>query len=74
MADHRHALSVNKSDSADAHIATVLEGRFVGNRGKQTYSGVVEKSRVPEMSSVIPVRILKVDTSNIFFNIRRAVR
>jgi len=48
MAEHHHAWSINQSDSADVHIATVLEGRFVGNRGKQPHSDVVEESRVPE--------------------------
>jgi len=33
--------------SADPPLATPLEGNFVGNRGKQTQSDVVEGSRIP---------------------------
>jgi hypothetical protein len=31
-------------------LQTDLEGRFVGNRGKQFQSGVMEESWVPEVS------------------------
>jgi len=35
--------------SADPHLATALGGSYVGNRGKQHQSDVVEESRVPEV-------------------------
>jgi len=44
---HQHASIINKSYSADQQLATALEERFIGNRGKQTQSDVVEESRVP---------------------------
>jgi hypothetical protein len=32
---HLHALTINKFQSADPYLATALEGRFIGKRGKQ---------------------------------------
>jgi hypothetical protein len=38
---------LTETQSADPHLATALEGRFVGYRGKQPQSDVVEGSEVP---------------------------
>jgi hypothetical protein len=32
---HNYSATINESQSADPHLATDLEGRFVGKRGKQ---------------------------------------
>lgn len=41
--------SLNEFQSADSYLATFLEGNFVGNRGKQPRSEMVEGSRFPEV-------------------------
>jgi hypothetical protein len=47
--EHHHALTINEFQSADPHLATTLEGRFVGKRGKQPQPDVMQKRRVPEV-------------------------
>jgi len=43
MVESYHAWTINTSQAADPHLATDLEGRFVGNRFKQLQSDVVEE-------------------------------
>jgi len=51
VVEHHKARTKNESCSEDPHLATALEGRFVGNRGKQPQSDVTEESRDPEVYS-----------------------
>jgi hypothetical protein len=53
---------VTESQSADPHLATALEGRFVGYRGKQSQSDVVEGSRVP--GACLPQVCMKIRSGN----------
>jgi hypothetical protein len=56
VVEHRHVWTIHETQPADPHLATALEKRFVGNRGKQTQSDVVDERRVlPAM----PARKLK---------------
>jgi hypothetical protein len=36
MVEHNYAVTINESQPADPHLATALEGRFVGKCGKQS--------------------------------------
>jgi hypothetical protein len=47
--DHQHVWTTNDSQSADPYLATAVEGRYIGNRGKQPQSDVVGESSVPEV-------------------------
>jgi hypothetical protein len=64
--------TIKEYQSADPHLATALEGCFIGNR-KQPQSDVVEESRVPKVCLAMPACRLKVDKSNIFFVLQEAV-
>jgi hypothetical protein len=58
--EHHPALTITESESADPHVATVLEGQFIGNQGKHSHLDVVEENRVPEvLSSAVPAWKLK---------------
>jgi len=46
---HHHALTINEFQSVNLHLATALEGCFLGKRGKQSQSDVMQKRRVPEV-------------------------
>ena len=48
VVEHHDAWSINDFYSGDAHLATALEGWFVGNCDKQPQSDMVEESRVLE--------------------------
>jgi hypothetical protein len=43
MVQRHHAWTVNECQSADPHLATAVQGRFVGNRGKEPQSDVVKE-------------------------------
>jgi len=44
-------VTINESQSVDPHLATTLEGRIEGNRGKQPQPSVVEERSVPKRPS-----------------------
>jgi len=43
--EHHHALAITESESADPHVATVLEEQFVGNHGKLSHLDVVDEKK-----------------------------
>ena len=45
MVEHRHALTITESESADPCVATVLEERFIGNHGKHSHLDVVDEKK-----------------------------
>jgi hypothetical protein len=47
--EHHIAWAIKGSYTAVSHLATALEGRFEGESDKQPQSGLVEKSRVPNV-------------------------
>ena len=46
---HQHVWTINESLSADPHLATPQERRYIANRYKQPQSDVVGESRAPEV-------------------------
>jgi hypothetical protein len=72
VVEHHHALTIN--ESAESHLATALEGHFIGNCGKHPQLDLVEESRVPEVCLLqCPHGNSKVDTFHIFFNHQEAI-
>jgi hypothetical protein len=53
VAEHHHAWTISESQSADRHLATALEGSYVGNCGKQPQSDWWEKGRYQKSVSCI---------------------
>jgi hypothetical protein len=45
VVEHHHALTVAESETADPHIAIVLEGQFIGNHGKHSHLDVVDEKK-----------------------------
>jgi hypothetical protein len=52
VVEHHHAWTINKTQSVDPHLTAAVDGRFVGNRGKQSLWDVVENSLVSRSSSM----------------------
>ena len=74
VADHHHTLTINEFQFADQQLATPLEGRFVGARGEESQSRVVEKKcGHASMSPALPPRKLKVDNKSTFFYLQEAL-
>ena len=45
MVEHRHALTITESESADPRVAIVLEEQFIENHGKLSHLDVVDEKK-----------------------------